>query len=305
MQFRHLRSFLVLTEELNFSRAAERLHMTQPPLTRQIQQLEESVGAQLFLRTARGVTLTEAGSAFLEEAKKLQFLADQAIVRTQLASRGELGRIDIGLFGSAIFNVIPSLLNQFRKSNPQVKISLHNMTKSEQIEALRERRLSLGFNRAFRDVPDMIVETVLQERMAVAIQFDHPLANRTAVTVGDLIDQPLVLYPNIGRPSFADTVVGLCRQSGFTPNVAMEVEDVVTSIALVSSGFGLCVVPESASSLGLPGVVYRPLHAPGAFIELNCIYRRDDSSPMLQALLAHTRRLHEQIGAHSSRIAKS
>lgn len=296
MEFRHLRYFLVLAEELNFSRAAERLHMTQPPLTRQIQQLEDGLGVQLFLRTPRGLTLTEAGLAFHEEAKKLQFLADQAVARTRQASRGELGRIDIGMFGSAIFNVIPTLLANFRRSHPQVTVSLHTMTKTQQIEALRERRLTVGFNRVLPDVPDLAVETVLREGLAVALREDHPLAVRSRIAVEELAERPLLLYPNIARPGFADTVVGLCRDAGFSPLVAMEVEDNVTAIALVSSGLGLCVVPQSATSFTLPGVVYRTLHAPGAFIELNCIYRKDDPAPALQAFLQHVRQLKQQFG---------
>ena len=291
MEFRHLRSFLVLAEEANFSRAAERLHMTQPPLTRQIRQLEDTIGAQLFERTPRGVTLTEAGQAFLEDAKKLQHLADQAVLRTQRASRGELGRVDIGLFGSSAFTVLPSLLAQFRASHPQVTIALHTMTKSEQIEALRARRLTIGFNRVFPDVPDLVVETVLQERLTVALHADHALAGEACIDIARLAGEPFILYPTNARPGFVDTVVGLCRQAGFGPKVAMEAEDVVTSIALVSNGFGLCVVPASAAILALPRVVYRPLSAPGASIGLDCVYRRDDDSLILQALVAQARRM--------------
>jgi DNA-binding transcriptional LysR family regulator len=290
MEFRQLRYFLVLAEELNFTRAAERLHISQPPLTRQIQQLEEFLGVELFLRTPRGVTLTEAGMAFLEEARKLEFLAEQAVVRTQLTSRGELGRIEIGIFGSAILSVIPKLVLDFRKTHPKVSFGLHTLTKSEQIEALRERRLTIGFNRVFPDVPDMTVETVLEERICVALFEGHPLTARHLLRVEDLQGEPLVLYPNIGRPSFADNVIALCRAAGFSPNIVFECEDVVTSIAMVSAGLGLCVVPESAARMVLPRTTYRLLDAPGASIELKCMYRSDDPSPSLHAFLEDVRR---------------
>jgi len=291
VEFRHLRSFLVLAEEANFSRAAERLHMTQPPLTRQIQQLEEAVGAQLFERTPRGVSLTQAGLAFLDDAKKLQFLAEQAIVRTQRASRGELGSVDIGLFGSAVFSVLPTLLRPFCAERPDVRIALHTMPKWEQIEALRDRRLTIGFNRVFPDVPDLVVETVLKERLVLALPADHRLAQCSAIDMRDLAGEPMILYPASSRPGFVDTVIGLCRHAGYMPRVAMEAEDVVTGVALVSNGFGVCVVPASAASLKLDRVVYRPVDAPSAYIELDCAYRRDDNSALLQTLIAHTRRM--------------
>ncbi|CAG4885422.1 Aromatic hydrocarbon utilization transcriptional regulator CatR (LysR family) [Georgfuchsia toluolica] len=291
MELKHLRYFLALADELNFSRAAARLHISQPPLTRQIQQLEQTLKVHLFKRTPRGVTLTEAGVTFLEEARKLQFLADQAVIRTQMTSRGELGRIEIGVFGSAILSVIPQLMLEFGKIHPKVTFGLHTMHKSEQIEALLQRRLSIGFSRIFPEVSDMTIETVFEEGFCVALNEIHPLAARKTILVGDLEGQPLVIYPNIGRPSFADNVIALCRHAGFNPVIAFEAEDVLTSIALVSSGLGLCVVPQSAAGLMLPRTTYRPLIAPDARVELKCMYRSDDTSPSLQAFLNHVRRI--------------
>lgn len=291
MDLRQIRYFLVLATELNFTRAANRLHISQPPLTRQIQQLEASMGVVLFERTTRGVALTEAGAVFFEEARKIVALTDQATHKTRLAHTGQLGRLDIGIFGSAILNVIPTLLIELRKTHPDIVISLQNTTKIQQIEAVREKRLDIGFNRVYPDVPDLKVETVMMENLFVATPRDHPLSRRRVLAVRDLVNQPLILFPNNVRPTFADNVVALCRDEGFAPLVAHEVEDVMTCIALVSAGLGLAVVPESTVNLQLPGVRYHLLRSANAKVDLSCVYREDNSSPALAVFLDMVRRL--------------
>ncbi len=291
MDLRQIRYFLVLATELNFTRAAMRLHISQPPLTRQIQQLETAMGVVLFERNTRGVALTQAGMVFLEEARKIVALTEQAENKTRLAHQGHLGRLDIGIFGSAILNVIPTLLIELRKTHPDIAISLQNTTKIEQIEAVREKRLDIGFNRVFPPAPDLTVETVLIENLFVAMNKNHPLARRRVLTVKDLIDQPLILFPNNVRPTFADNVVALCRKEGFAPNVVHEVEDVMTCVALVSAGLGLAVVPASAVNLQLPEVRYHPLRSPDATVDLSCVYRADDASPALLVFIEIVRRL--------------
>jgi DNA-binding transcriptional LysR family regulator len=291
MDLRQIRYFLILADELNFTRAAGRLHISQPPLTRQIQQLETSMGVVLFQRTTRGVSLTQAGVVFLEEARKIVALTDQATNKTKLAHAGHLGRLDIGIFGSATLNVIPTLLIELRKTHPDIVISLQNTTKTQQIEAVRGERLDIGFNRVFPVVPDLVVETVFLENLYVAMHKDHPLARRRILVVKDLEAQPMILFPNNVRPTFADNVVSLCMDEGFSPNVAHEVQDVMTCIALVSAGLGLAVVPESAVSLQLPGVRYHLLKSPAAKVDLSCVYRAENTSPALAVFLDIVRKL--------------
>lgn len=290
MEFRHLRYFLALSDELNFGRAAKRLHISQPPLTRQIHQLEEEFGTELFVRTPKGVELTEAGRLFREEATKILALAQRTAERTQMAGLGQLGRLDVGIFGSAVLNVIPRLILEFRRQYPDVDIHLHNMKRPEQIEALKEGRLTVGFVRVFPDAPDMAVETVLKERLMVAINRDNELSRSREIPVLAFENQPLILFPSSPRPSLGDHVIALCHREGFQPRVAQEVEDVVTSIALVSCGFGVCVVPECATRLRLPRVVYRPLKGSNQIIELGCAYRPDDRSPILRSFLEVVRK---------------
>lgn len=292
MELRHLRYFVCVAEEQNIGRAALRLHISQPPLTRQIQQLEEELGAQLFHRTPRGVDLTDAGRVLYDDARNILGLAERAAERTSKAAQGLLGRVDVAIFGSGIFGVIPRMMRRFRESHPEVSIRLHNMGKEEQIDALRHQRITLAFNRLMRPVDGLVCETLLTEPLYVALPSGSALAARTAVALAELEGEPLVLYPTGSRPSFIDRVHELCRACGFTPLVAQEVSDAVHAVALVATGFGVCVVPHSATAMAIPGITYRPLHHPTpASVDLCCIYRADDDSPILKALLASMRQV--------------
>lgn len=295
MDLRHLKYFVAVAEELNIGRAAARLHISQPPLTRQIRALEEELGVDLFVRTPKGVELTQAGEMFRTEANNIRMLVEGAIDRVQRAGEGKLGRLDVGIFGSGIYGVIPELLEAFRTRLPGVSIVLHTMTKNEQIEALRQRRITVGFNRMMPPLPDIGRELVTTERLLVAVHESHPLAALAAVPFRALADHPLVLFPNVGRPSFIDKVIELCKQQGFEPHIAQEVGDAVTGIALVASGYGLSLIPESITSLQMPRVVYRPLaDAPQATIDLSCLYRATDPSPLLRSFLGIVREYREK-----------
>lgn len=287
MDLRHLRYFVAVAEEENIGRAATRLHISQPPLTRQIQQLEEELGVALFIRTPRGMELTQAGELFLEEARNIRALVEQATERTQRAGQGKLGRLDIAIFGSAILDLIPKLLLNFRNRHPDVKVVLHTMTKAEQIEAVRQRRISVGFNRMLEPLDDIVIKQVATEGLLVALHDDHPLARQSVIRFAELKDHPMILFPTGARPSFIDKVIGLCIENGFQPQISQEVGDAVTGVALVASGFGICLVPESATTLQFPGVTYRRLTdpPPNLIVDLSCIYRRGDQSPILAAFL--------------------
>lgn len=290
MELRHLRYFVCVAEEQNIGRAARRLHISQPPLTRQIQQLEDQLGARLLRRTARGVELTDAGKVFYDDARNILALSDRAAERAGKAARGLLGRVDVAIFGSGIFSAIPLLLRRFREASPEVSIVLHNMTKAEQIDALRHRRITLAFNRLMRPEEGLTCESILTEPLYVAMSSGDRLSARTAVAINELEGQPLVLFPSGSRPSFIDRVHEMCRAAGFEPLVAQEVGDVVHAVALVATGFGVCLVPHSATAMALPGVIYRPLHHPThSRVDLCCIYRDDDESVILKALLGSMR----------------
>ncbi len=291
MEFRYLKYFVTLAEELNFSRAAARLHISQPPLTRQIQQLEAELGCELFFRGSRGVELTLAGQSLLKDALGIMSLVGASKERACKAGRGEIGKLEVGIFGSAILSHIPRILFEFRNLYPEVEITLHQQTKAEQIQALRERRLTIGFNRHIPVEPDIIIETIFLEPLVIALHNKHPLARHKSLRIAQIVEEPLILYPRNTRPGFADDVMALFRNEGSTPRITQEVTDVVTSIALVSSGFGICVAPQAVMNLKLPGVVYRPIKAtPAPTIEFACLYRREDESPILAAILKVVRK---------------
>jgi len=186
--------------------------------------------------------------------------------------------------------VIPRILARFHAERPEVKIVLHNLTKTEQIEALRERRISVGFNRLVPPEDDLRVETVLRESMTVALPAKHVLARQKEIRVSDLSDQPLILYPRLPIAGLAQQVMQAFHREKSVLRVEQEVEDVLTAIALVAGGFGLCVTTASTASLRLPGVVYRPLVSHHLReIELSCLYRQSDESPLLVAFLSVVR----------------
>lgn len=261
MDLREMRYFLAVAEERNFGRAAERLHIAQPPLSRQIRALEEELGAALFLRTPKGVELTEAGQTLLDEVPNLLALAQRARERTRRAGQGLVGQLDVGLFGSGVLDVIPRMLARFHAQRPEVRIRLHNLTKAEQLQALREP-------------------------LVVAMPDGHPLAVRPSIPLAELDGQPMILYPNIPMRGLAQEIVDAFRAESVTLRVEQEVEDVLTAVALVASGFGLAITTQSATSLRLPGVAFRPLASRHLRdVELSCLYRRGDSSPVLAAFL--------------------
>jgi DNA-binding transcriptional LysR family regulator len=290
MDLKQMRSFLAVAQELNFRRAAARLHMAQPPLTRQIKSLEEQLGVSLFVRTAHGAELTVAGQTLLEEVPNILALARRAEEQTQQAGQGFIGRLDVGIFTSGVLNVIPRLLADFHAARPEVKIDLHYMTKMQQIEALRERRITIAFNRLVPVVDDLVVEPVLRESFLVALYEGHPLCSREYIRLSDLDSEPMILYPNAPVSGLAEEVAAAFRDEGVNLRVEQEVEDVVTCIALVASRYGVCITTESAANLRLPNVVYRPLQSKRLRnIELSCIFRVNDKTPALHAFVTMIR----------------
>jgi LysR family transcriptional regulator, benzoate and cis,cis-muconate-responsive activator of ben and cat genes len=296
MDLRKMRYFLAVAEERNLGRAAAQLHISQPPLTRQIHQLEEELEVQLFNRTPKGMELTEAGELLAQEVRNIFSLVQQASEKTQRASQGRLGRLDLAVFGSGVLDTIPRVLLQFKQDYPEVKVVLHTMEKEEQIQALRQNRITIGFNRMLKPLPDITAELVNQERLLLAVNANSPLATQPVIKFQELANYPMVLFSSSSRPSFLDKVMSLCYAAGFTPDITQEVGDVVTAVALIASGFGVCLVSKSASTLSLPGVVYREISdlPKEAIIDLSCAYRKDDSSSLLNSFLTTLRRFKEE-----------
>lgn len=286
MDLKQMRYFLALAQERNFSRAAQRLRMAQPPLTRQIHAIEEELGTPLFVRNTKGVELTEAGEVLLADVPNILALAKRSEERVRLAGKGHIGRLEVGTFGSSILHVVPRILLNFHKLRPDVRIGLHNLERKEQIRALREREISIGFARFVPSEPDLVIETVQRDPLLVVLYEGHPLCSKATITMRDIDNEPLILYPIFPAPSLAHRLIEAFRRGRARLNVVQHVEDVVTAVALVAAGFGICVTTGAGSSLSLPGVVYRPFRAPHLRdIELSCFYRRGDNSPVLREFL--------------------
>ncbi|MCL2716323.1 MAG: LysR family transcriptional regulator [Alphaproteobacteria bacterium] len=294
MELRHLRYFCAVAKELNIGRAATTLNISQPPLTRQIQQLEDDLGTRLFRRSVKGMELTDAGHTLYAEAKTILALVALAAERTQRAARGLIGQLDVGIFGSGIFEVIPRVLLRFRQAFPEVRIVLHTMDKAEQIEALRNHQITVGFNRLVAKYPGIASKLVTQERLFAVVHETNPLAQRDTLSLRDLADQPFVLFPSVARPNFSDFIINQCERHGFTPQVEQIVGDSITGVALVASGFGVCIVPRSVEAFQAKGVKFLPLaESPPVMLDLSCLYREDDASVILTELLKIIARFEE------------
>lgn len=290
MDFKQLRYFLAVAEERSFGRAAVRLHMAQPPLSRQIRTLEDQEGVSLFVRTPYGVELTPAGQVLMEDAPGILRHVERARQRIHLADEGLAGRLDVGIFSSGELSSIPQMLRRFRAQRPEVEVSLHNMSKTEQLEALHERRIDIGFMRLVPSRPGISVEEVQREPLLVALPAVHPLLDREYLRLQDLDGEPILLYPKAELYGLAQEVTAAFMAEGVRLRVQQETDDIVTCITLVACGYGLCITTESAAYLQLPGVAYRPLRSerlPG--IALTCAYRTDNESATLRAFLALVR----------------
>lgn len=291
IDMRHMRYFVAVVTHHSFRRAAAELNVSQPPLTRQIQQLEEILGVRLLERNSRGITLTAAGESFYADARNILALVDQGATRANAIGQGQMGRIDVGVFGSAIFDVIPRIVLAFREQFPDVEVSLHTMSREEQVKALTERRIDVGFNRFFNDYPGLFWQTIASQRMLAAIPTEHPLAARASLSLSDLNQQPIIFYPPIERPGgFSNFLLRMLHERSVSVHIAQNVEDVITAISLVSSGLGIALGVDSVRNLNIPGVTYVSFdEQDAATFDLCLIHRADDHMPMLEEFVRTAR----------------
>ncbi len=289
MELRHLRYFVAVAEELHFRRAAERLHMSQPPLSQQIRQLEEEVGATLLLRNQRKVELTAAGAAFLVSAREILAAVEDAARQARRVQRGEVGRLAVGFVGSAMYSFVPELLRAFRVQAPDIALRLHEMGTTEQLRQLDDGRLDVGFLRTPGRWPGIAFETVLEEPVVVALPDVHPLAKRSLLRLVDIEGEDLVLLTPAGSPGLRAALSDAIAALGGEDRIAQEVAEMQTVIGLVAAGVGISLVPESVRALDRPGVTYRALEGGTPALKLEMAYRAADGSPVLTAFLEKAR----------------
>lgn len=288
MELRHLRYFVALGEELNFTRAAERLHIAQPPLSQQIRQLEDELGVTLLQRTSRPIRLTAAGLLFLDRARALLSALDQAVADTRRIGRGQTGRLAIGFVGSAMFVGLPEIVSAYREGHPGVELVLNEMLAPEIAEALRQRRIDVGFSRpALLPEAGFAQRVLMQESYVAALPQHHRCAGRHEIRLAELSDDDFILYPSRPEPTVTGLIQATCAASGFTPRIAQEVLHLQTAIGLVAAGAGVSLVPLAVARAQTGrGVVFVPVGSPAVVVPLSVVWREDDVSPSLRHLLA-------------------
>lgn len=286
MELRHLRYFIAVAEELHFGRAAEQLGISQPPLSQQIQALEEELGARLFERTNRRVALSAVGRLFLPEARQVLVQLEQAVDVARRAQRGELGELKVGFTASAPFtSTIPRAIRAFRQACPDVHLDLRELSSRGVAEAVHEGRLQVGMLRPLAPLPEELVALELfAEPLVAVLPVDHPLAGgrEVGVRLAVLGEEPFVFFPRTFGTGLYDQLLGLARAAGFSPRIVQEASEAMTLIGLVATGLGVTVLPASFSRMRIDGVVYRTLLDPGASTAVWLVRRRDEASPLVR-----------------------
>jgi DNA-binding transcriptional LysR family regulator len=288
LELRQLRYFLAVAEELHFGKAAERLHMTQPPLSQAIQALEEQLGAALFLRNRRAVALTPAGNALRPEARRLLAQAADLPALVRRAAGGEAGRLSLAFVSSADYSILPPFLRRYRTAFPDVQIVLREATTDLQIDELLHARIDAGF--LIPPLPDkakvdLDYLPLLSEPLVLAIPTGALALGEGPVGLADLPPLPLIIFPRPIAPGLHDAILACYRAAGLTPEIGQEAIQMQTIVGLVSAGMGLALVPQSVSNLMRPGVEYRPLRDATPHVETGLAWRRDNDSPVLRGFL--------------------
>ena len=282
MDLRHLRYFVAVAEERHFGRAAQRLHMAQPPLSQAIRQLEGDLGVTLLRRTTRRVDLTEAGAAYLDRARSILAEVEEAAQEARHVAAGAVGHLAIGCVGSATYSLLPALSRHLAAELPGVDFAFRGeMLAPDQVTALRSGEIDVALLRP--PVVDLAlsVTPLRRDRLVVALPVDHPLARRRQVRVADLGGVDLIVHSADRRSVMYDVVVGLLRDAGLDAHVRHEVGETSTLVTLVAGGLGVAVVPEPVTALALDGVTYRPLVRPTAGVDLAVAHRSDRTEPHL------------------------
>ena len=286
-ELRQLRHFVTVAEELHFGRAAARLHMTQPPLSQSIAGLEELLGAPLFLRNRRQVTLTPAGSALLPEARRILEEAGALPELVRRVASGEAGRLGLSFVTTAGLSVLPAILRRYSAAYPAVRMVLQEATSDVQFEELLQGRIDAGFV-----IPPLPPDDLLEYRRIVeeplilcAPSGLEALRGEGPVRLRDLPPLPLVIFPRAVAPALHDAILACFRAAGVTPVIGQEAIQMQTIVSLVSGGMGLALVPQSVSNLMRPGVEYRALLDATPLAETGLAWRRDNASPVLKGFL--------------------
>jgi len=286
MEIGQLRYFEAVAEELHFRKAAERLHIAQPALSRQIQALEEELSVKLLDRNKRGVRLTDAGESFLQELRLVFVQMDRAAMAARRHGSQKESTLSIAFAPDADLCVLPTVIARFARQFPETRLTLSQLGVDEQVQALRSRRINLGFLRLPLEDKELVVEPVLNEALMAALPHNHALAASTSIALGALASLPLIFFSRTSSPEYYDLLIGSFRRAGFSPTITNHASTVLMRLGLVALGAGITVVPASVGSLGMiRGVVYREIRSPQIRVDIGAVYKNEDQSEELAALL--------------------
>ncbi|EXY04715.1 MULTISPECIES: LysR substrate-binding domain-containing protein [Bacillus cereus group] len=281
MELRHIRYFLALAEELNFSRAAEKLHIAQPPLSKQIKELEEEIGAKLFNRTKRHVELTNAGQVFLDKSYKILDQVEQACISTRLTSTGTEGELVIGFSGS-VQDLIPTI-QRYRERYPKFGIVLQQLSTTIQVKNLIEKKIDIGILAAPINSSKIHVRPVKKVCLRAIIPEKHPLAIKQSIYIHDLENEPFIMATKSAAPFYYETFMNLFQSVGFAPKITVQANDLQTVSALVANGMGVALLPSSINPLS--GLIHRKVEDINTEIEASLAWRKDNKSELLEKFL--------------------
>jgi DNA-binding transcriptional LysR family regulator len=283
MELRHLRYFVAVAEDLSFTKAAERLRLAQPSLTRQVRNLEDEIGVRLLDRTNNRVTLTDEGRRFLFDSKKLIAMCAESVAAVQRMNRGENSQLNIGYVSNIHYGLLPATLGAFRKLCPCVALNLFDMSSAEQFQALDGRKIDLGFVglRPSRSGHDMLSECVAHDTILVALPVHHPLAKKAKVKLEDLASQFFIGMSARTHPGAREWLLEICQEAGFSGKILQEADGEPTAIKFVADGLGVAFIPEQVAGMPHEGAVFRPL-SPPLLRESTIAWRADNpSKPLL------------------------
>lgn len=293
MELRHLRYFVAVANERNFTRAAEVLNIAQPPLSRQIRQLEEEVGAELIDRESRPLKLTEAGRLLYEQAVHVLSGVEQLHSMMHQLSEAGRRRFVIGFVGSTLYGLLPEVIRRFRACASHVDVSLLECSTVEQIAALKDGRIDVGFGRLRMESPGIRRIVLAEEALVAVLPVDHPLATRgQPLRLAELLAEPLIVYPRPARPSYADQILSVYHDQGLQVVNVIEVRELQTAIGLVAAHAGLSIVPESVQRLRRDDVRYLPIVERNARSPIMMIHRAGDISAELEKLIEVSCQIH-------------
>jgi DNA-binding transcriptional LysR family regulator len=283
MELRHLRFFLVLADELHFTRAAARLRVAQPHLSQEIRRMERELGVLLFRRTRRRVELTAAGDAFRAGAATVWTALDEAVESARCAARGEIGRLVVGFVGSAAYSPFPEAVRRFRAECPGVRLLLEELSTVQQLEALRRGTIDVGLMRATSlEEPGLVLEVIRREPFVVALPVGHPCARRRGLRLADLAEEQWIAFEQTAGPGLHAQLVTACETAGFSPRIAQTAPHVPTIMSLVAGGLGVALVPEQVRALRPAGVRLARLTEPAPSTAVVAGWRRVDVSTARQ-----------------------